>query len=42
VRCDLGELTGDTSNFRDKLEGLIELRRRKPSFMKRLQEAGLA
>lgn len=39
---ELGELTGDSSNFRDKLEGLVELRRRKSSFMKRLEEAGLA
>lgn len=39
---DLAELTESGADFREKLESLIELRRRKSAFMKRLQEAGFA
>jgi hypothetical protein len=39
---ELASITGGGAEFRGKLEGLIELRRRKSAFMKRLQEADLA
>lgn len=38
---DFARLTGDMESFQCNLEGLIELRRRKSSFMARLQDAGL-
>ena len=38
---ELAALTGASADFREKIEGFIELRRRKSAFMKRLQEAGL-
>ena len=39
---DLASMTGGTAEFREKLDGLVELRRRKSAFMKQMQEAGLA
>jgi hypothetical protein len=38
----LASMTGGGVEFGEKLEGLIELRRRKSAFMKRLQVVGLA
>jgi len=37
---DLASLLGTTGEFQEKLEGLIELRRRKSAYMKRLEQAG--
>ena len=39
---ELASLNGVSTEFQEKLEGLIELRRRKSAFMKKMQEAGLA
>ena len=39
---ELADMTGGRADFREKLEGLIELRRRKSAFMKLMREAGLA
>ncbi len=39
---ELASLNGGSADFQEKLEGLVELRRRKSVFMKKMQEAGLA
>lgn len=39
---ELASLNGVSAEFQEKLEGLIELRRRKSAFMKKMQEAELA
>lgn len=35
-------MSGGRAGFSEKLEGLIELRRRKTAFMQRMRDAGLA
>lgn len=39
---ELAVMTGDSTMFREKLEGLVELRRRKSAFMQRMRDVGLA
>ena len=39
---ELASLNGVSAEFQEKLEGLIELRRRKSAFMKKMKEAVLA
>ena len=39
---DLASMTGGTTEFCEKLDGLLELRRRKAAFIKQMQDAGFA
>lgn len=39
---ELASMTNNETEFREKLEGLIELRQRKTAFMKQMRNAGLA
>jgi hypothetical protein len=38
---ELAVMTGESTLFRENLEGLVELRRRKSAFMQRMRDAGL-
>lgn len=39
---ELAVMTGESTMFREKLEGLVELRRRKSAFMQLMRDVGLA